>query len=487
MSARVVVALWVLLAGCAADEPARQIAADAAASDGDAARGDATPLDAPPDAALADAAPPDAALADAAPPDAAAPACATPVRAAPIASATGVWQWVPIGGMRCADGSATGIGLNRAPDGARRLFVYLAGGGACWDEASCYRNGSAAFIEGGFDAGDFAQLGLTGSWFFDRANRDNPFADHHHVFVPYCTGDLHAGDRVAAYGGRATHHVGAVNYEVLLARLAATFPDVERVVVSGGSAGGYGALFNAARTRAAFPCARVDVVDDSGPPLPPPHLPPALQATWSEAWNLPATLPPGCPGCVADWSRLVPEHLAAQPAARVALLTTMRDGVIAAYMGLTGDATERGVRGLVDAVAAPRFGAFLVEGDGHVLLGSHAVSDGQSVPAWLRAMQADEPAWGTVGPDPLPACSTLADCGACAVCAAQGPCQPQFRACEARGGCVDAVVCALQCPGEDATCITRCAALAPDAGDQAAALYVCARCQQCPDDCGRCP
>jgi hypothetical protein len=508
------IAFALFLAACTPDgaAPRTEVRADAAPrSDGAAshpadagpAPADARPADsdpARPDAFVApdalapraDAAPPPDALApraDAAPPDAAPPpvACAPPAGVAPLDTPAGTWTWVPIDGMRCADGSPTGIGVNRAPGGSRRLFVYLIGGGACWDAQSCYDDGRAAYIDHGFGEADFAGLGLGGVWFFDRANPNNAFAGWNQVFVPYCTGDLHAGDRVAQYRGRPTHHVGADNFAALARRLAATFPDAERVVIAGGSAGGYGALFNWARTRAAFPCARVDLVDDSGPPLPPPHLPPALQARWSDAWGLAQTLPPDCPACVADWSRLVPYNLAAAPGARAALLSTMRDGVISSYMGLDGDAFERGIRALLGAVADPRFGAFLVEGDQHVVMAAPAIAGGQDVPTWLRAMEADDPAWGTVGPDPLPRCDTLADCGSCALCAAQGPCADRYAACNALHGCVDAVVCALACRPDDLVCITSCAAPFPGIGDAALALYTCARCEQCPALCGACP
>ncbi len=58
--------------------------------------------------------------------------------------------------------------------------------------------------------GSDPRLGL---WLFDRGDGDNPFADASYVFVPYCTGDLHAGSRVAMYlvDGQPTkgHHFGA--------------------------------------------------------------------------------------------------------------------------------------------------------------------------------------------------------------------------------------------------------------------------------------
>src|SRR4051812_7393894 len=53
-----------------------------------------------------------------------------------ISAAPGQWTWVPFGDSRCADGTATGIGVNLAGPTARAI-VFLEGGGACWDGFTC--------------------------------------------------------------------------------------------------------------------------------------------------------------------------------------------------------------------------------------------------------------------------------------------------------------------------------------------------------------
>ncbi|MCB9523425.1 MAG: hypothetical protein H6702_08580 [Myxococcales bacterium] len=111
------------------------------------------------------------------------------------------------------------------------------------------------------------------------------------------------------------------------------------------------------------------------------------------------------------------------------------------------------------------------------------VADGQTVPQWIAAMQADDPAWGTVGPSPLPACGTLAACDQCAVCAAQRDCAAEYGACERQGGgCVEAAVCGLRCARDDNACLGACVAAFPQAGAPAVALYQCAiaTCPACP-------
>ena len=122
------------------------------------------------------------------------PACQTPTEGEPIAATAGEWSWIPVDGMRCANGDPTGIAVNLAPGGADRVLIYLLGGGGCWDAASCYELGLANHITDGFDAEKFAATSLEPFPYLDRERADNPFDDYHLVFVPYCTGALHAGD-----------------------------------------------------------------------------------------------------------------------------------------------------------------------------------------------------------------------------------------------------------------------------------------------------
>ncbi|WP_437852784.1 hypothetical protein [Sorangium sp. So ce363] len=50
------------------------------------------------------------------------------------------WTWVPFSNAFCANGDAAGIGVNLTGK-SKRVVVYLEGGGACWDEDTCYTLG----------------------------------------------------------------------------------------------------------------------------------------------------------------------------------------------------------------------------------------------------------------------------------------------------------------------------------------------------------
>lgn len=319
----------------------------------------------------------------------------------PIAAPARTWTWVPFADAFCADGSTTGLGVNPGAPGAR-LVVYLMGGGACWDENTCYRVGTAFHIEGGYDAAEFAvDLPLLRRGIFDRTDPANPFRDDGYVFVPYCTGDVHAGSNPAAnHGGRLTRHVGFRNMTAFLARVVPTFPDASRVILAGSSAGGYGALANWWQAQAAFGDLRVDLLDDSGPTLPAPYAPASLVPVWRAAWNLAAIAPPGCAACAADLAAVVPFYGGAFAGRRAALLSYTQDAVIAGFNLLSGSGFESGLDALAAEMAPyDLWRHFFVAGSGHTLLGTLDVAEGGvTVREFVTRMVTDDPGWTSVAP-----------------------------------------------------------------------------------------
>ncbi|MEO0322458.1 MAG: pectin acetylesterase-family hydrolase [Myxococcota bacterium] len=319
-------------------------------------------------------------------------------RGAPITAPAGAWTWVPLAGAVCANGAPTGIGVNLS-DASPNVAVFFQGGGACWNEETCYLDPIAASIESGFGAEDFERPDAA---LFDRDAPGNPVADWSFVFVPYCTGDLHAGNRSARYGGRRTEHRGYRNAALMLERLVATRPGAARILLTGASAGGFGATFNLAATRAAFPGARVDLLNDSGHFLSPPALPAVRLSLWSDAWALAEAFPSDCPGCRADLGAYEDYLVAQDPSARVALLTFAVDPVIAEYFDVEQPAFREGLAARTAAVAnAPNAAHFIAPGEGHTFSEDLAgvAAGGTTGMDFVRAMLSDDAAWETVAPE----------------------------------------------------------------------------------------
>ena len=67
----------------------------------------------------------------------------SPWPAAPIVAPNEAWTWVDFTDSQCANGAPTGIAVNPTSKSGDVLF-YLQGGGACWDETTCYGLKSAA-------------------------------------------------------------------------------------------------------------------------------------------------------------------------------------------------------------------------------------------------------------------------------------------------------------------------------------------------------
>ncbi len=144
---------------------------------------------------------------------------------------------------------------------------------------------------------------------------------------------------------RETHHVGYRNVAAYLRRLVSTFPMADRVLVTGSSAGGYGALVNWEQFANAFPRARVDMIDDSGPPLQPNAT---TWAAWRAAWDL--HLPAGCSTCATDLGAVVPYYATRFPApARFALLSYTQDSTISGYYTIPAAQFEMQLNALATA------------------------------------------------------------------------------------------------------------------------------------------
>lgn len=311
------------------------------------------------------------------------------------------WTWVDLPGTACSDGSATGVAVNRGdgPD----LLLFLDGGGACWETLTCFTAGTAS--PGPYREAEFERQRpqIAGS-VLDRNLPGNPFARHTLVFVPYCTGDVHAGDAVREYPGapRPWHHKGRVNVERVLDFLREPFPSPPKVVVSGASAGGFGAVLSFDAVRRRWPAARGYLVDDSGATPVGNDLSPLLRGAWILSWNLDASLLAACPGCRDDLSAILPVLSARYPGDRLALLSTTRDVVMRGFFVLDAPAFEAMLLRLATDVIAPLPNArtFLVAGTGHTMLGAPASfsAGGVGLTEWLRQEVEDDPAWASVGP-----------------------------------------------------------------------------------------
>ena len=180
---------------------------------------------------------------------------------APVTTPT--WETVDApSDCMCADGSAFHFYLREASP--TKVLFYLEGGGACFSGDMC-KPGSGTYSE---NISPVSKL-EDSPGIFDFANPENPFADYSVVYVPYCTGDVHAGNITKDYGnGVVTQHKGFVNASNALDTMIKRFPNTTQLVVAGSSAGSFPTPVFAGMAGDQLPNADLKVFADSSGAVP---------------------------------------------------------------------------------------------------------------------------------------------------------------------------------------------------------------------------
>lgn len=307
----------------------------------------------------------------------------------------GTWFFVQPEGVRCRDGSATGFGI-RFQEGAENLVIYLEGGGACFNEATCATNPSS------FDSADFdavvAQRGSAG--LFDTT-ADNPVGDWNAVYVPYCTGDVHGGSNPGALVPEVgvNQFVGHMNVERVLDVIEPVLGDPTKVLLTGASAGGFGTLVNFAQVADRFDASQPYLVDDSGPIFfADDVLSPQLAAGFNTLYNLDASFPEdAAPLFEADGLQGVYDYYDTRyPNATFGLSSYLQDRTIQDFFSFGQPdqeiTDEEYAAGLVDIreMQPESWGTYYAEGVEHTFLGSpdryFGSVDGTTYADWLGAI-----------------------------------------------------------------------------------------------------
>jgi len=301
------------------------------------------------------------------------------------------WSFVPIAGAVCGNGSPLSIGVNPHA-GAEDVLVIVMGGGACWNAETCFTLDAATHVHEDYTRTIFdrerALVSMVG-W-DDRAALLNPFRAAHLVFVPYCSGDLHAGDAVQDYPGapQTVHHRGAPNTQRIVDAMRRAWPDLARVRVIGFSAGGYGTQLNWGRYADAWPSADLALLADCSPLL---EAPAAQYAAWPAA--LDRHTPGGCPDRAASLRPDAETYESRYPESRFGLLATTNDSVITAFWGVPDIAPLYDpLLTALDDNDTTRY--FVVDSDAHVILGQAGTlrsADGTLMIDWLLGWLENDP------------------------------------------------------------------------------------------------
>ncbi len=258
---------------------------------------------------------------------------------APIQAPDGVWTDVPFPDAYCRDGSAAHL-MVHLNSSSKKFAIYLEGGGACFNDASC------KLLD--IDLPSY----VLGEGIFNFTRTDNPIGDWNIFYVPYCTGDVHAGSNPAGVPGPLTgpqDFTGYTNLELYLSRILATVPDATDELLTGSSAGGFGVGLTAGLVARNTPASveRFTMLDDSGQPMSSQYIVPCLQDTWRQVWGLDNTFLKECGAAcptaddyVFDWMQYLLDTYAKGPFAprfMGGLISWTGDSVISTFYGFGAD------------------------------------------------------------------------------------------------------------------------------------------------------
>lgn len=334
---------------------------------------------------------------------------------APLRSPSGVWTWFDIPKTKCGYGTTTGMALNPSPkEQSKTLLIFLQGGGACWKEkglfGGCFSYPRSAFSLKGINKKTFRRSWrikrITRSFVVQRRSKVNPLRDAHYAFLPYCTGDLHAGNTSVTFRkGRTIHFHGHKNMQEFLKRLVPTFKHVNRIILAGVSAGGVGASLHWQRVKRAFGShVRVDLLNDGGAPMNPIAK---RWKRWNALWDL--QLPKGCTTCKQGIRQLLAFYQKTMmKQGRMAFLGHTEDRIVRSFMGL-GMFGKRYPRHLkralkrLDKESQAQY--FVLPGSSHVMLFRRNAAylkgqNGQTLSQWLTHFIRLRPTWASTHPFP---------------------------------------------------------------------------------------
>ena len=135
------------------------------------------------------------------------------------------------------------------------IVIEFGDGGACWSEASCqlmknvderYRDVVNRYTDNALSLPLVRREAWAPYWdrgIHNHCRSSNPVKDWHHVYIPYCTADVHVGNSVQG-AGDAFRHKGKNNVQFVLEWLEKKFRyRVGRLLLTGCSAGAYGSMF----------------------------------------------------------------------------------------------------------------------------------------------------------------------------------------------------------------------------------------------------
>ena len=294
------------------------------------------------------------------------------------------------GGPQCLRGGEYRMATREGR--GRELMIFLEGGGAC-TRRFC------AATETASNERFRARRGI-----LDNSDSQNPAADFDVAYFPYCDGSVFSGDRDYDDDGDGVadrFHRGVQNTSAGLDVAAGVFPTPSLILLTGNSAGGYGANYALPLVRKLWRDVPIRMLNDSGVGIATPGYTEAVSAEW----NATAFLPASCTTCIGAAGHTTGYHiyqLDQDPGLVTGFMSSARDSVIAdTFIGIGGPAFEAALRAEMPKIQAAhpeRFRYLIASGNQHTFLqrAFTARVGGTTIRDWVGNMLANNSAWVSV-------------------------------------------------------------------------------------------
>ncbi|HET9621400.1 MAG TPA: hypothetical protein VFP84_08550 [Kofleriaceae bacterium] len=225
------------------------------------------------------------------------------------------WEEIQLPGTQCGNGSQYKFFAHRTS--SPNVLFFFEGGGACWDYDTCSGRDGILGAANPNGIPDDYMTQFTAKYVSPLVNGADPglplrsktdlaTKGWNVVYMPYCTGDVHIGNRDVTYtdttGGQpplAWHHAGQKNTLAATAWAHQQWPSIDKLLVTGFSAGGTATAAGYFFVRNGLNPKKGYYLDDSGPIYPAPDasfnsrpLHDKIRASWnldSVFASLPAT------------------------------------------------------------------------------------------------------------------------------------------------------------------------------------------------------
>lgn len=307
---------------------------------------------------------------------------------------------LPGGDTACSKGSPFTYFVR--PGATDKVVIEFSGGGACWSDATCPLADSAAIFTSTVETPSYVTDEATAKGISDHTRDDNPVKDWTHVYIGYCTGDIHAGNNVKEYTDSAAtppakltiNHKGAVNTRSVLSWVFANVPNPQKVLMTGCSAGGYGATFWAPHVKRHYSQARIYHFSDSAAGIVSPSFFSEITESWKPQGVYPTYIPGSDPSTTAKLSTFYTAVSAFYPDLPLSQFNSQTDSTQALYYQFvtSGDKNAWSKLMLEEMAAirggASNFGAYLAPGSKHCVLPFDEFYtldvEGKKVAGWLN-------------------------------------------------------------------------------------------------------